>query len=340
MLSMMKVSVNESTPAEVSAQKNMILQSVTKAYDYEGTFSERSILLETANNVLVTLVLKLSELQLRGLYQSLREWRGEFDKTNPEKLAKRRYAFWTVSAALGKELRSIFLPCFSMVISDVVGELELAASSLCQPKLAEKSAAGTKKRRLTGSDEDAGYGAESLHTLEPLLRCLEHCLRADALDGGNWVRSDENQRYTTLLEPLGKLLQSRVPPDTHTHDGTTSDPFQRIVHGSVEDGGSVVSCLTALAAAAGNEQLWKPLNHSVLDACANESRSEVRQAGIACLLSLMKSLGEEYMVLLPECLPVLSELLEDSDETIASLAKETVTLAEELIGESLEESLR
>jgi hypothetical protein len=340
MLSMMKVSVDESTPAEVSAQKNIILQSVTKAYDYEGSFSERSILLETANNVLVTLVLKLSELQLRGLYQSLREWRGEFDKTNPEKLAKRRYAFWTVSAALSKELRSIFLPCFSMVISDVVGELELAASSLCQPKLAEKSAGGNKKRRLTGSDEDAGYGVESLRTLEPLLRCLEHCLRADALDGGNWVRSDENQRYNSLLEPLGKLLQSRVPPDTHTDEGTVSDPFQRIVHGAVEDGGSVVSCLTALAAAAGNEQLWKPLNHSVLDACGNESRSEVRQAGIACLLSLMKSLGEEYMVLLPECLPVLSELLEDSDETIASLAKETVTLAEELIGESLEDSLR
>lgn len=340
MLSMMKVSVDESTPAEVSAQKNIILQSVTKAYDYEVTFSERSILLETANNVLVTLVLKLSELQLRGLYQSLREWRGEFDKTNPEKLAKRRYAFWTVSAALSKELRSIFLPCFSIMISDVVGELELAASTLCQPKLTEKSAAGNKKRRLTGSDEDTGYGVESLHTLEPLLRCLEHCLRADALDGGNWVRSDENQRYNTLLEPLGKLLQSRVPPDTHTHEGTISDPFQRIVHGTVEDGGSVVSCLTALAAAAGNEQLWKPLNHSVLDACGNESRSEVRQAGIACLLSLMKSLGEEYMVLLPECLPVLSELLEDSDETIASLAKETVTLAEELIGESLEESLR
>jgi hypothetical protein len=34
------------------------------------------------------------------------------------------------------------------------------------------------------------------------------------------------------------------------------------------------------------------------------------------------------------------ELLEDSIETIASLAKETVTLAEELIGEFRRESLR
>jgi U3 small nucleolar RNA-associated protein 10 len=340
LLSMMKVSVEESTPAEVTAQKNIILQSVTKAYDFEGSFSERSMLLETANTVLVTLILKLSEVQLSGLYLSLREWRGDFDKTNPEKLAKRRYAFWTVSAALSKELRSIFLPCFSMVTSDAIAELELAASSLCQPKLAEKLAGGNKKRRLAASDEDAGYGIESLRTLEPLLRCLEHCLRADAHDGGNWVRSDENQRYNAILEPMGKLLQCRVPPDAPTPEGTTSNPFQRIVHGDVEDGGSVVSCLTALAAAAGNEQLWKPLNHSVLDACGNESRSEVRQAGMACLLSLMKSLGEEYMVLLPECLPVLSELLEDSDETIAALAKESVTLAEELIGESLEESLR
>jgi len=44
--------------------------------------------------------------------------------------------------------------------------------------------------------------------------------------------------------------------------------------------------------------------------------------------------------LLPECLPTLSELLEDVDEEIAGLAKECVSLGEDLIGESLEESLR
>ena len=46
------------------------------------------------------------------------------------------------------------------------------------------------------------------------------------------------------------------------------------------------------------------------------------------------------MVLLPECLPVLSELLEDSDEEIAGMAKECVRQGEELLGESLEDSLR
>jgi len=103
--------------------------------------------------------------------------------------------------------------------------------------------------------------------------------------------------------------------------------------------GNVVGCLTALAAAAGNEQLWKPLNFAVLEACGHATRSEVRKAGIFCLLSIIETIGEEYMILLPECLPVLSELLEDEDE-IACMAKECVRQGEELLGESLEDSLR
>ena len=96
----------------------------------------------------------------------------------------------------------------------------------------------------------------------------------------------------------------------------------------------------------GNEQLWKPLNQVMMEACSgggdnnNENRSEVRRAGLLCLLELIKSLGDEYIVLLPENLPLLSELLEDSNEDVARLARDVVTQAEELLGESLEDSLR
>lgn len=124
--------------------------------------------------------------------------------------------------------------------------------------------------------------------------------------------------------------------------GSEANAYRQLVHGTEEgrSEGTVTGCLTALAAAAGHEQLWKPLNHAVLEACGNESRAEVRKGGVACLLSLIKALGEEYMVLLPECLPVLSELLEDSDEEIAGLAQECVSFGEELLGESLQDSLR
>jgi U3 small nucleolar RNA-associated protein 10 len=269
----------------------------------------------------------------------LREWRGELDKTNPEKNATKRYAFWSLSARLSKQLRSIFLPCLSMVVDEAVAELELAASRWCKPRLAEKRC--QKKRRLESDNAiETTYGIEAMRVVQPLLLCLENSLRVDAHEGGNWVRADENQKYESLLDPLGKLLLSRVPPEFPAPETATSN-FEYIIEGSsVEDGGSVVSCLTSLALAGGNEQLWKPLNHAVVQACGDEGRSEVRKAGLVCLLALMNTLGEEYMVLLPENLPILAELLEDSNEEVAGLAREVVTLAEDLIGESLEDSLR
>jgi U3 small nucleolar RNA-associated protein 10 len=282
----------------------------------------------------MTFILKLSEVHLRRLYLSLRDWRGVVDKLAPESSSAHRFAFWTLSAALAKRLRSIFLPCLSVSIGDAVSELELAASSLCQ------SGNAVKKRKLNDERTESSYDSVSMQVVQPVLLCLEHALRADGLDGGSWIRADENQRYHALLEPMGKLLQARIPGNFLKENDHLSSSFARVIMGEYSDLGNVVSCLSALANAAGNEQLWKPLNYYVLEACGNESRGEVRKAGLTCLVSLMKSLGEEYMVLLPECLPILSELLEDTDEEIAGLAKECVTLAEDLLGTSLEDSLR
>ena len=44
--------------------------------------------------------------------------------------------------------------------------------------------------------------------------------------------------------------------------------------------------------------------------------------------------------LIPESLPVLAELLEDSDEDVAGLAQECITQSEDLLGESLQDNLR
>ena len=219
-----------------------------------------------------------------------------------------------------------------------------AVSQLCSTKKAERTSDGKKKRRLTdeGDVGQSSFSADSMLSIQPLLSCMEFALRADAQNGGKWIRTDDGQRYRSLLEPMGKLLQAKVPSD-YPVDGGVESPFHQLVLGGDEaasGSGSVVDCLTALAGAAGNEQLWKPLNYAILDACGNRRRSEVRKAGLECLLSVMRALGEEYMVLLPECLPILAELLEDNDEEVAGLAQDCISLGEDLLGESLEESIR
>jgi U3 small nucleolar RNA-associated protein 10 len=196
-------------------------------------------------------------------------------------------------------------------------------------KESKKSSDGRKKQKL-GCDR---FDKLQLATFESVLASLEVSLRWDAHNGGAWIREMDSQRFDALLRPLGKLIQCHLPSNQ------PNALYDRIVRGMSSSCGSVVGCIVALASAAGDEQLWKPLNHVVLQACSNRSRAEVRKAGVFCLFSLVKCIGEEYMVLIPECLPVLAELLEDSDEEVAGLAQDCIALSEELLGESLQDSL-
>lgn len=338
---LMKLSIEKATRADLGPLAGKIINSLIQAYAFDSDMSTRCELIDIANGTLLAMVMKLSEAQLRPLYAKLREWRGEIERTDSDDLAvRRRSAFWSLSSAMSRELRSIFLPCMSTVVGDIAKELEFAVSCLCSTS---KLSRGHKRQKM---EEIVSPCSQSISALQPLLLCLESALKADAHEGGNWIRGDDGQRYNQVLQPLAKLLSASVPNDCDIlpmleDERKMATGYERLVQGvTTEDHGNVINCLTALAAAAGNEQLWKPLNHALLEACGNERRSEVRQSGVKALLSIIHALGEEYMVLLPECLPVLSELLEDESEEIVALAKECVQQGEELLGESLEDSLR
>jgi hypothetical protein len=54
----------------------------------------------------------------------MREWRGELNFANLTAISSsKRYAFWSITASLAKELRNLFLPCLSTIVMDVVSEL-------------------------------------------------------------------------------------------------------------------------------------------------------------------------------------------------------------------------
>jgi len=352
LLSILKSSVECTSRAELTPVVGKLLNAILVAFKYDIDAEGQQELLTTANETLLALVLKLSEAQLRPLYARIREWRGDLDETSTERddaddAATKRYAFWSMSALLSKELRSIFLPCLSSVLPDAIKELEFAANKLCTPDLFSKKENGKKRRRL-GESREGTCNSSALKPLQPILLCLESALKADAHEGGNWIRGDDGQRHTLILEPLGKLLQAKLPSDMPVVASSVGEsksiaitPYENLIQGiGTLDYGSLSRCIVALAMAAGDERMWKPINHALLQACESNDRAEVRRAGVHCLKSVMESIGEEYMVLLPECLPALSELLEDEDEEIAGLARECVTLGEELLGESLEDSLR
>ncbi|KAJ2024737.1 snoRNA-binding rRNA-processing protein utp10, partial [Coemansia sp. S85] len=94
-----------------------------------------------------------------------------------------------------------------------------------------------------------------------------------------------------------------------------------------------------LAAAAGNDALWKMINQEVM----LKSRSDVpsvRVASLVVLQALYGKLGEEFLILLPETIPFLAELLEDDNGLVERATQETVKVIESHLGESLQSYLR
>jgi U3 small nucleolar RNA-associated protein 10 len=68
--------------------------------------------------------------------------------------------------------------------------------------------------------------------------------------------------------------------------------------------------------------------------------AHTRLATVLCEQSLTRRLGEEWLGLLPEMLPFISELMEDDDEGVERETQRWKNGMEEVLGESLEGMLQ
>lgn len=71
-----------------------------------------------------------------------------------------------------------------------------------------------------------------------------------------------------------------------------------------------------------------------------DNRKAVRLASIRVIHRLFTEAADEYLTLLPECLPFLSELMEDSSRDVVAAASEAIKFIEELSGEKLDTYLQ
>jgi U3 small nucleolar RNA-associated protein 10 len=67
--------------------------------------------------------------------------------------------------------------------------------------------------------------------------------------------------------------------------------------------------------------------------------AHTRLAAVKTLRSLTERLGEEWLALLPEMLPYISELMEDDDEQVERETRLWVKQIEQVLGESLDDML-
>jgi len=75
---------------------------------------------------------------------------------------------------------------------------------------------------------------------------------------------------------------------------------------------------------------------------ATRSRRSVseRLRAVAAVEGLVGRMREEYLLLLPETIPFVAELLEDPDHHVRVITQRLIKTLEELSGESLEQYLQ
>ncbi|TDG97662.1 hypothetical protein EPR50_G00210190 [Perca flavescens] len=128
------------------------------------------------------------------------------------------------------------------------------------------------------------------------------------------------ERAEALLTPLVDQLENSV--------GGQQQYEQRVTQ-------HLVPCLGQFSVALADESLWKTLNYQILLKTRNAD-SKVRFSALVMLMELASKLKENYMVLLPETIPFLAELMEDECEEVEQQVQKVVQEMENILGEPLQ----
>ncbi|KAJ3294797.1 HEAT repeat-containing protein 1 [Rhizoclosmatium sp. JEL0117] len=172
-----------------------------------------------------------------------------------------------------------------------------------------------------------------------VLHLVDHSIE---LLNGYKLASEVDKKWDLIMSALNKFLQYSSGP-------VTEDVFNKLtkcltgqidlvtVHGRsylAHMTRHVVPTIGLLAVNIAKEPMWKILNKEIMKKSRNEDVLS-RIVTIKCLQEFYVHLGEEFLILLPETVPTIAELMEDGDERIQVACQELSAEIQKHLGEDL-----
>lgn len=251
----------------------------------------------------------------------------------------RRTSLYTLVFTLSEKLGSIISPymgaLFPQTASDLQGALVAIRGYQNEGEDSASSQADTKKKKkksmevsVNAAEVEAGLMEDMLTMVEQLMCTLRIGFsKCQGQSSGKWV---DKEKFDIILP----LLISSMKFLNETHNPLVVEKFADLVHSQV------VGTIVELAVASdGTGELWKPLNHQVLMLLRSRNPS-LKIAALTVIRGCFSRIREEYLTLLPECIPFLAETLEDDNEEVEMLCKELLVELEELSGEKLDQYMQ
>jgi len=275
----------------------------------------------------VALLLRLSEKRFKPLFLKLCEWALEPPEDGDVSLQlcvdndgdnsqlvrmTRSMTFFRLVDAIASNLKGIFVPFFGHLLDSII--LHLSAED--PPEVSKPASPPPKKRRRQSAlpepqDCTAMQGELIGHLADSLYKCFLY-------DSSGFLN---DARFDRIVGPLVSQIGNTLGGDV-------------VYRARME--AHVMPCVVQMAVTMHDDTKWRMLAHAVLQH-TRDSRASVRSAALWILQQLFSTIGEPFLVLLPETISYLSELLEDDDEQIEKECRGFIKQLEELSGESLQE---
>ncbi|KAJ2860009.1 snoRNA-binding rRNA-processing protein utp10 [Coemansia aciculifera] len=282
--------------------------------------SEVEVIEQATLDAFMRFVVKLNENLFKPLFLSFLEWAtadvaplsGPADEARLQSAAETRLrVFYRALNVLFDKLKSILTPYYAHVLDTTVEVLNRFAVARASIELQEEA-----DRKVIPAPSALWHAV-----VESIYQSALH-------DTTDFWKEDTFKR---VFRPLANQL-----PNTKAV-GVSAEQAHALYIERVRK--CLAPAASQLAAAAGNDALWKMINQEVM----LKSRSDVPAVRVASLLVLQAfyaKLGEEFLILLPETIPYLAELLEDDNGLVERATQETVKVIESHLGESLQSYLR
>ncbi|XP_078413403.1 HEAT repeat-containing protein 1 isoform X1 [Cetorhinus maximus] len=220
---------------------------------------------------------------------------------------------WTKTEGFPKDRMITFYRLADCIADKLKGLFTLFAGQLVKPFADILNQTNAVKIEEAFFDSDKNVEKSCL-LLQFVCDCMHKIFLYDT------QRFVSKERADTLMMPLVDQLENMLGGEEAYKDRVTNH---------------LIPCIAQFSVAIGDDSVWKPLNYQIL-LKTRHSSSKVRFSALVMLLKLAGKLKENYMVLLPETIPFLAELLEDECEEVEHHCQKVIQQLEVILGEPLQ----
>ena len=220
--------------------------------------------------------------------------------TEKSDISHRLLSFFRLSVELSKSLKSLFLLFVGHVLKNSKDVLT----------------------KVTTANEDFNEGILGEHKFikELVIAVLDMLSNCFFYDSQGFINKD---RFESILHPLINQIDNKI----HGNDEYLSFANDYLS-----------PCIVNFAAAVNDSACWKQLNHQVLTKTKSDDE-QVRLVSLCVIEKIYNRMGESYMILIPETIPFLAEILEDDSIEVEKQCQKVIQVIEEISGESIQKYL-